>query len=171
MGLDDGTLVDQLSSSLSGVSGGGQGNSQSEKPWVIFFQPYLKSRKAAFCPADTTQRSTHLAADLMAYNGGITSANQNPTPGSEQNIAEANHLTIESYLLNSIFSHKSARYALEGELNVQAAYFTARTTKTGEVISATGGSDFSGSPSRDGIVLENEPDACASGFFILEVWR
>jgi len=26
-------------------------------------------------------------------------------------------LTIESYLLNSIFTHRSARYALEGVLN------------------------------------------------------
>jgi hypothetical protein len=37
--LDDGTQVDTLPTSLSGVSGGGMGNSQAEKPWVIFFQP------------------------------------------------------------------------------------------------------------------------------------
>jgi prepilin-type N-terminal cleavage/methylation domain-containing protein/prepilin-type processing-associated H-X9-DG protein len=114
--LDDGTLVDQLPASLSGVTGGGQDNSQAEKPWVIFFQPYLKSRTVAFCPADNTPRSTYLATDLMGYNGGITSASQKPAPGSEQAIAEAKHLTIESYLLNSVFTHKSARYALDGSL-------------------------------------------------------
>src|SRR5580698_10552118 len=37
--LDDGTLVDQLPTSLNGTLGGGEGNSQAEKPWVIFFQP------------------------------------------------------------------------------------------------------------------------------------
>jgi prepilin-type N-terminal cleavage/methylation domain-containing protein/prepilin-type processing-associated H-X9-DG protein len=114
--LDDGTMVDQLPGSLSGVSGGGQGNSQAEKPWVIFFQPYLKNRKVAFCPSDNTPRSTFLATDLMSYNGGITSADQEPASGSEQAIAEGQNLTIESYVLDSIFTHKSARYALEGVL-------------------------------------------------------
>ena len=115
--LDDGSLVNQLPSSLSGVSGGGQGNSQAEKPWAIFFQPYLKSRKVAFCPADNTPRSTFFATDLNGYNGGITTASQSPATGSEQAIAQDQNLTIESYALNSIFSHKSARYALEGVLN------------------------------------------------------
>jgi prepilin-type N-terminal cleavage/methylation domain-containing protein/prepilin-type processing-associated H-X9-DG protein len=114
--LDDGSLVDQLPSSLSGVAGGGQGNSQAEKPWTIFFQPYLKSRKVAFCSSDNTPRSTHLATDLTDYNGGITNASQVPTPGSEQALADAGNLAIESYLLDSIFTHKSARYALEGVL-------------------------------------------------------
>src|SRR5271167_3970269 len=41
--LDDGSLVDTLPSDLSGLSGGGMGNSQAEKPWVIFFQPYLQN--------------------------------------------------------------------------------------------------------------------------------
>ena len=115
--LDEGTLVDQLPSILAGVAGGGQGNSQAEKPWTIFFQPYLKSRKVAFCSSDTTARSTFLATDLISYNGGITSADQMPAPGSEQALANAGNLAIESYLLDSIFTHKSARYALEGVLN------------------------------------------------------
>jgi prepilin-type N-terminal cleavage/methylation domain-containing protein/prepilin-type processing-associated H-X9-DG protein len=115
--LDDGSLVDQLPTSLSGVTGGGQGNSQAEKPWVIFFQPYLKSRKVAFCPGDNTPRSTKLATDLQGYNGGLTSASQEPPAGTEQAVAEDQNLAIESYLLDSIFTHKSARYALEGVLN------------------------------------------------------
>jgi len=114
--LDDGTQVDQLPSSLAGVSGGGAGNSQAEKPWVIFFQPYLRSRRVGFCPSDPTPKSQVLATDLQGYNGGITTTSQEPPPNSEQAIAEAKNLTIESYALDSVFTHKSARYALEGIL-------------------------------------------------------
>lgn len=114
--LDDGTLTDQLPSSLAGVTGGGHGNSQAEKPWVIIFQPYLKSRVVAFCPADRTARSADLTTQMQDYNGGLTSADAEPPADSELGIADAQHLTIESYLLNSIFTHKSARYALEGVL-------------------------------------------------------
>ena len=114
--LDDGTQVDSLPNNLSGVTGGGMGNSQAEKPWVIIFQPYLRSRQAGFCPCDRTPRSQFLATDLKAYNGAITSASQTPPPGTEQAIAQSEHLTIESYLLNSVFTHKSARYALDGAL-------------------------------------------------------
>lgn len=114
--LDDGTQVDTLPANLSGVLGGGMGDSQAEKPWVIFFQPYLRSRNAAFCPTDTTPRSRVLATDLAGYNGAITSTSQTPPPTSEQAIAQDEHLTIESYLLDSVFTHKSARYALEGAL-------------------------------------------------------
>jgi len=114
--LDDGSQVDTLPISLSGVAGGGMGNSQAEKPWVIFFQPYLRSRNVAFCPSDTTPRSRTLAIDLQGYNGAITSTSQSPPANSEQAVAQAQHLTIESYLLNSVFTHKSARYALEGAL-------------------------------------------------------
>jgi prepilin-type processing-associated H-X9-DG protein/prepilin-type N-terminal cleavage/methylation domain-containing protein len=115
--LDDGSQVDALPQGLSGVSGGGMGNSQAEKPWVIFLQPYLRSRNVAFCPSDTTARSRVLAKDLQGYNGGITSTSQSPSPNSEQAIAQAEHLTIESYLLDSVLTHKSARYALEGALS------------------------------------------------------
>jgi hypothetical protein len=70
----------------------------------------------AFCPSDDTPRSTLLAKDLISYNGGITNASQTPAPGSEQAIADTLNLAMESYLLDSIFTHKSARYALEGVL-------------------------------------------------------
>jgi prepilin-type N-terminal cleavage/methylation domain-containing protein/prepilin-type processing-associated H-X9-DG protein len=114
--LDDGSQVDTLPANIGGVTGGGMGNSQAEKPWVIFFQPYLRSRNVAFCPGDTTPRSRVLAMDLQRYNGSITSADQTPPANSEQAIAENDHLTIESYVLDSVFTHKSARYALEGAL-------------------------------------------------------
>lgn len=118
--LDDGTQVETLPltiAGVAGVAGGGMGNSQAEKPWVIYFQPYLRSRKAGFCPADGTPRSRVLATDLQGYNGGITATGQSLPPNSEQAIAQAEHLTIESYLLDSVFTHKSARYALEGALS------------------------------------------------------
>jgi len=115
--LDDGTQVDTLPSDIGGVAGGGMGNSQAEKPWVIFFQPYLRSRPVGFCPADRTPHSQSLATDLMGYNGSITTTSQTPPPNSEQAIAQNQHLGIESYLLDSIFTHKSARYALEGALS------------------------------------------------------
>jgi prepilin-type N-terminal cleavage/methylation domain-containing protein/prepilin-type processing-associated H-X9-DG protein len=114
--LDDGTQVDTLPSSLSGVTGGGMGNSQAEKPWAILFQPYLNNRQVGFCPTDRTLRSRVLATDLRAYNGGITMTTQTPPPDSELAMAQNQRLNIESYLLNSIFTHKSARYALEGAL-------------------------------------------------------
>src|SRR5437868_3734848 len=61
--LDDGSQVDTLPSSLSGVSGGGAGNSQAEKPWIIFFQPYLRGRQPGFCPSDRSPRSRLLTTD------------------------------------------------------------------------------------------------------------
>ena len=115
--LNDGTQTDTLPSSIAACAGGGHGNSQAEKPWVIFFYPYLKNRRAAFCPADRTPRSRLLATDLNGYNGNITSTSQSPLANSEQGIAQAEHLTIESYVLDSIFTHKSALYAVEGVLN------------------------------------------------------
>jgi prepilin-type N-terminal cleavage/methylation domain-containing protein/prepilin-type processing-associated H-X9-DG protein len=115
--LDDGTQTDTLPPSPAACAGGGTGNSQAEKPWVIFFYPYLKNRMASFCPSDHTPRSRFLAKDLNEYDGGITSTSQTPPPGTEQAIATAERLTIESYLLDSIFTHKSARYACEGVLS------------------------------------------------------
>src|SRR5262249_21372649 len=70
--LDDGTQVDTLPASPGECAGGGSGNSQAEKPWVILLQPYLQSRQVAFCPSDRTPRSRLWATDLLAYNGGIT---------------------------------------------------------------------------------------------------
>ncbi len=115
--LNDGTQVDLLPTSLAGCQGGGAGNSQAEKPWVIFFQPYLKSRQVAFCPEDLTPRSQVLAANLIDYNGGITSLTQTPPPQSEQALATSGSLAMESYLLNSIFTHRCAQYAVQGILH------------------------------------------------------
>jgi len=114
--LDDGTQVDTLPTTIAGVTGGGSGNSQAEKPWAIILQPWLESRPVAFCPSDRTPRSGVLATDLPGYNGGITNISQTPPAGSELAVARNAHLNIQSYLLNSIFTHKSARYALEGAL-------------------------------------------------------
>jgi len=65
------------------------GNSQAEKPWIIFFQPYLQSRQVGFCPSDKTPRSRFLATDLQGYNGNVADSSGTPPPNSEQAIAEA----------------------------------------------------------------------------------
>jgi len=156
--LDDGTQVDTLPGNASGLSGGGMGNSQAEKPWAIFFQPYLQNRQASFCPSDLTPRSKFLANNLQGYNGGIVSIGQQPPAGTELAIAQQDRLTIESYLLNSIFTHKSARYALEGALygfatdaaiarlpNANIIMFSERNS---EALDAADNSDF-GSVTQD----------------------
>ncbi len=114
--LDDGTQVDELPGSLAGATHGGMGNSHAEKPWAILLQPYFQNRLVAFCPSDRTKRSEKLAKTLQDFNGGIISTSEEVPPHSELAIAEANRLTVQSYLLNSIFTHRSARYALEGVL-------------------------------------------------------
>ena len=113
--LDDGTQVDDLPANVSGCTGGGSGNSQAEKPWIIFFQPYIKSRQIGFCPSDPTPHPAKLSTNIVDYNGGIETGDA--VDGSEQQIAEDQNLSMESYLLNSIFTHKSCRYAKEGVLN------------------------------------------------------
>lgn len=110
--LDDGTQIPSLPANVSGCTGGGSGNSQAEKPWIIFFQPYLKNRQIGFCPSDSTPHPAKLSTDILGYNGGISTGD--PVAGSEQQLAEDGNLSMESYLLNSIFTHKSCRYALDG---------------------------------------------------------
>jgi prepilin-type processing-associated H-X9-DG protein len=54
---------------------------------------------------------------MADFSGNITSTSQTPPPNSELSLALKNRLTIQSYSLDSIFTHKSARYALEGVLS------------------------------------------------------
>ena len=125
--LDDGSQVHTLPADVSGCVGGGAGNSNAEKPWAIFFQPYMKNREAIFCPSDPAPRSKHLASNIYDYNGGISTlgnecnaADGSPNagnPSGEQCQAESDHTAMWSYLLNSIFTHKSCRYNLEGVMN------------------------------------------------------
>ena len=117
--LDDGTLVNDLPTNVSGCLGGGFGNSQAEKPWAIFFQPYMKNRQLLFCPEDGSTKSQHLTSTIEDYNGSIDSigAECSIAPTGEQCLAEQNNLTMWSYSLNSIFTHKSCRYAVEGVLS------------------------------------------------------
>lgn len=117
--LDDGTLVKNLPASAASCEGGGYGNSQAEKPWAIFFQPYMKNRQYLFCPSDRAPRSAALATNLDQYNGGIDliGTECGVSPSGEQCQAERGNLGMWSYALNSIFTHKSCRYALEGALS------------------------------------------------------
>jgi prepilin-type N-terminal cleavage/methylation domain-containing protein/prepilin-type processing-associated H-X9-DG protein len=117
--LDDGTLIPNLPTTLAGCTGGGDGNSQAEKPWAIFFQPYLKNRSALFCPSDQATHSQNLATNIVDYNGGATGLGTECAlaPNGEQCQAEMNNRSMWSYALNSIFTHKSCSYAMEGVLN------------------------------------------------------
>lgn len=118
--LDDGTQTPALPADVSGCAGGGEGNSNAEKPWAIFFQPYLASRDVIYCPDDSEPHSQQQASGIVAYNGGIAVLGDECTaaPDGEQCQAEAaNHRwAMWSYLLNSIFTHKSCRYVKEGVL-------------------------------------------------------
>jgi prepilin-type N-terminal cleavage/methylation domain-containing protein/prepilin-type processing-associated H-X9-DG protein len=117
--LDDGTLISNLPTNVNDCVGGGFGNSQAEKPWAIFFQPYLKSRQILFDPADSTTKSKKLATTIEEYNGGATEAGSecSVAPTGENCLAQKNGWTMWSYLLNSVFTHKSCRYAVEGALS------------------------------------------------------
>jgi hypothetical protein len=44
----------------------------------------------------------------LSYNGGITTTSLTPPPNAELAIAESQDLSIESYVLDSIFTHKSS---------------------------------------------------------------
>ncbi len=116
--LDNGTQVDELPATAAGCAGNGAGNSNAEKPWAIFFQPYMKSRQMLFCPSDPTPKSKFLSTNINDYNGSITLIGNECTvaPDGEQCRAEIDHTAMWSYLLNSIFTHKSCRYAKEGAL-------------------------------------------------------
>jgi prepilin-type processing-associated H-X9-DG protein len=116
--LDDGSLVPNLPSTVAGCVSGGDGNSQAEKPWAIFFQPYMKNRQMLFCPSDAAPHSKNLATDIQSYNGGVGVIGTECTadPNGEQCQAERGNLSMWSYALNSIFTHKSCRYAMEGVL-------------------------------------------------------
>lgn len=114
--LDDGSQVKQLPTSIAATQSGGTGHSEAEKPWIIFFQPYLNDRAVGFCPTDKATRSRILSTDLSSFNGDIADVDDPLPPDSELAVAERDHLNIQSYLLNSVFSHKSARYAVEGVL-------------------------------------------------------
>jgi hypothetical protein len=95
--LDDGSQVDTLPADLGGVGGGGMGNSQAEKPWIIFFQPYLNNRRVGFCPSDRTKRSQFLATELNSYNGNFTSTDQSPPSTSVLAVVLRERLSVESY--------------------------------------------------------------------------
>ena len=117
--LDDGTLTKNLPTNVADCAGGGYGNSQAEKPWAIFFQPYLKNRQLLFCPNDSTAKSTFLSTNIDDYNGEIDEIGTecDAKPNGEQCLADTHRTSMWSYTLNSIFTHKSCRYAVEGALS------------------------------------------------------
>jgi prepilin-type N-terminal cleavage/methylation domain-containing protein/prepilin-type processing-associated H-X9-DG protein len=117
--LDDGTLVTDLPSNPDDCQGGGFGNSQAEKPWAVFLYPYSKSRAIAYCPMDTAKKVERPATNPEAFNGGVETIGDPCTanPDGELCRAESTGSTMWSYLLNSVFTHRSCRYAVEGVLS------------------------------------------------------
>jgi hypothetical protein len=103
-----------------GLRRGGLGNSQAEKPWAILMQPYLGGRTVGFCPSDPTPRSKTWRGARRNTTAGSRSAPCHHPSNSELAVALKQHLTLQSYSLNSIFTHKSARYAVRrGSLRVR----------------------------------------------------
>lgn len=162
--LDDGSQVETLPATPEACVGGGTGASEAEKPWVIFFQGYLDGRKGAFCPADGTPRSRVLATTLKEFNGGITSTEEEPPSDSELGIAEREGLTTVSYLLNSVFTHKSARYAAEGALRGFATEARLASLANANIIMfSERNSEALNSPANDqfGSVIQDDYDTWA----------
>ncbi len=117
--LDNGAQIETRPTNMGECDNesGGTGASEAEKPWIIFFQPYMKSRQIGFCPSDLTPHPDKLATNIVDFNGGIENVTDELPPGSEQAIAEDQKLSMQSYLLNSIFTHESCRYTVDGILD------------------------------------------------------
>ena len=123
--FDDGSQAPDLPATASGCSTAAvPANSAAEKPWAVFFQPYLASRNVIFCPDDPAAHSPQEATNIQDYNGSITKlGDECNAPNSEQCQAEqkGNRYAMWNYLLNSIFTHKSCRYAMTGVLPTYAS--------------------------------------------------
>ena len=67
---------------------------------------------------DPAPHSQHLSTNIIDYNGGISALGQECTaaPNGEQCQAEQHNWAMWNYLLNSIYTHKSCSYILEGVL-------------------------------------------------------
>ena len=55
------------------------GNSQVEKPWVIFFQSYLGSRQVAFYPSDPNATLAHSAGNSALFQDGSSGIGRQAT--------------------------------------------------------------------------------------------
>lgn len=93
--------------------GGGLGNSQAERLWAVFSYSLSKSQEIFFSPSDTTSRSKFLAKEIFGYSGGNKVAGEGcyVAPNGEASQAPTNNWSPWSYQLNSIWTHKSCRYA------------------------------------------------------------
>jgi prepilin-type processing-associated H-X9-DG protein len=73
----------------------------TEMPWTVLFHPYVRSHAVYFCPSDPAGRPTTHAADLLTYD-------QLEEP--ELEVAAPGTLAAESYLLNSVLTHRTRQY-------------------------------------------------------------
>src|SRR5262249_45902089 len=72
-----------------------------EMPWTVLFYPYVRNHAIYFCPNDPVGHPKVQARDLATYD-------QQELP--ELEAAPSGTVAAESYLLNSILSHRTRQY-------------------------------------------------------------
>jgi prepilin-type N-terminal cleavage/methylation domain-containing protein/prepilin-type processing-associated H-X9-DG protein len=77
-----------------------------EMPWTVLFYPYVRNHSLYYCPNDPVGHSKIQARDLATYD-------QLELPELEE--APSGTLAAESYLLNSILTHRTRQYGLINE--------------------------------------------------------
>lgn len=79
---------------------------EPEKPWTVIFSPYVKSHAVYYCPTDPVGRTMSQAMDLVTYM-------QKELP--ELEAAPPGTLAAQSYLLNSLLTHRTRQYGAFNE--------------------------------------------------------
>jgi prepilin-type N-terminal cleavage/methylation domain-containing protein/prepilin-type processing-associated H-X9-DG protein len=77
-----------------------------EMPWTVLFYPYVRNHALYYCPSDPVGHPKVQARDLAAYD-------QMELPELEE--APAGAVAAESYLLNSVLTHRTRQYGLISE--------------------------------------------------------
>jgi prepilin-type N-terminal cleavage/methylation domain-containing protein/prepilin-type processing-associated H-X9-DG protein len=74
---------------------------EPEKPWTVIFSPYVKSRSIFYCPSDPVGRTKTQALDLATYARLELPELEAAAPGTR---------AAQSYLLNSLLTHRTRQY-------------------------------------------------------------
>jgi prepilin-type N-terminal cleavage/methylation domain-containing protein len=72
-----------------------------EMPWTVLLYPYVRNHSVYFCPSDPVGHPKTQAKDLAAYE-------QSELPELEE--ATSGAIAAESYLLNSLLTHRTRQY-------------------------------------------------------------
>jgi prepilin-type N-terminal cleavage/methylation domain-containing protein/prepilin-type processing-associated H-X9-DG protein len=79
---------------------------EPEKPWTVIFSPYVRSRAVFYCPSDPVGRTRTQALDLPTYGQLELAELDRGAPGT---------IAAESYLLNSLLTHRTRQYGAFNE--------------------------------------------------------